>query len=65
MTGAPCGGFTTRWLVDGRELAGLGLGLEWVDVRDGALGDADVPKAPGVSSQQPPRRLLTGMGSDV
>ena len=42
MTGAPCGGFTTRWLVDGRELDGLGLGLEWVDVLGGALGDADV-----------------------
>jgi hypothetical protein len=33
MTGAPSGGVTTRWLVDGPELdgVGVGFGFEWVD----------------------------------
>lgn len=33
MIGAPFEGLTTRWLVAGRELDGLGFGLECVDRR--------------------------------
>lgn len=46
MIGAPPDGGTTRCVVDGRELDGLGFGLEWVDLRGGdellVLGAADV-----------------------
>jgi hypothetical protein len=46
MTGAPSGGVTTRLVVDGCELDGLGFGVEWVGVGRGAdaclLGGRDV-----------------------
>jgi hypothetical protein len=35
MTGAPSGGWTTGLVVDGCELDGLGLGVEWVGVARG------------------------------
>ena len=46
MTGAPSGGLTTRWLVDGRELDGLGF--VWAglgrggDVLERGAADVDV-----------------------